>query len=371
MMSSIVYENVDGLELLKTSIIDVKQEILEIGHIKVEDISDQNTIHVVNEVKVENCEISPTEEFVTVCNSQFITTKKRDDFRTEDESKRNINQKIHGSGPKEDVFSSWNPDSVKIECCENFQSKAEGQGNLASNLNLVNFKWKECISDYGCSLKSDFEQHNSIQLTLSNNKCELCEFSALSMYSIQNHIKTVHLKEKNYKCELCDYSTLRTDLIQRHITVVHLKVKNHKCKFCEYSTHSEWYLKTHIKTIHLKISDHKCELCEYNATTNSNLQRHVRSVHLKLRKHKCHLCDHSTSTSSQLRSHIEEVHLKLRKHKCKLCEYSSNRKRYLKTHIKTVHLKISDYKCELCDYNATINSNLQKHVRSVHLKISK
>ena len=106
--------------------------------------------------------------------------------------------------------------------------------------------------------------------------CEPCNSSFTAKFSLNRHIKTVHLKEQNFQCDVCDKSFGENSTLQTHIKGVHLKEKPFRCNICCYSCGDNGSLQTHIKGVHLKLKPFTCQICDYSFGMNGDLQKHIK-----------------------------------------------------------------------------------------------
>ena len=124
--------------------------------------------------------------------------------------------------------------------------------------------------------------------------CQECDQQFQNKRSIQDHIKTVHLKEKNFKCELCPKKFSRSFNLKVHVKTVHIKSKE-KFKLKK-TLNSKFPLKS--------VSQFPCHLCDSKFKVSANLNRHIKTVHLKEKKFKCELCDKWFGHKCDLQSNL-------------------------------------------------------------------
>ena len=59
-----------------------------------------------------------------------------------------------------------------------------------------------------------------------------------------------------------------------------INAKRHQCNSCKRTFCGKYSLQTHIKAVHLNYRPNKCELCEHRTFNKSDLDRHMK-VHNK------------------------------------------------------------------------------------------
>ena len=106
--------------------------------------------------------------------------------------------------------------------------------------------------------------------------CDHCEFSAVSLRSIRDHVNVKHFCLK-YSCDLCSYQASRNKTLTRHKQVVHLGVR-YPCDECSYVATDSQNLRTHKRSLHLGIR-YSCDECGKDFTRSQSLSRHKRTQH--------------------------------------------------------------------------------------------
>ena len=92
---------------------------------------------------------------------------------------------------------------------------------------------------------------------------EDCQYRTSSNIELDNHVKRVHLKvpiSKNHVCTLCGNAYNKVAILNQHIKSVHLKEKPHECPTCGRAFARKQKMKDHMK-IHTGESKYTCPLC--------------------------------------------------------------------------------------------------------------
>lgn len=136
---------------------------------------------------------------------------------------------------------------------------------------------------------------------ISVHPCMECDYLAISLPSLKNHMKTKHKQSASssrasspsletalalfdsfqspneLKCPECEYTAEDSAALRCHVVNQHELVR-FPCDLCDFFATRKSTLKTHILSIHEGVK-YPCELCKYAATQKSALKRHMRTVH--------------------------------------------------------------------------------------------
>ncbi|KAK8764055.1 hypothetical protein V5799_033338 [Amblyomma americanum] len=218
-----------------------------------------------------------------------------------------------------------------------------------------------------------------------------CNFHAKSKIHVEEHEKTVHLKQRFYRCQQCSYVCHEKGRYTRHMRFHSLpKIK---CQFCNFQTGYKWnmdrHLKRHTSKGASKGAKFQCVLCSYRCSNAGVLTSHMK-LHkadyrsLDLNRMKTH-CENLNALPSRpavakkrvpesaavvaQRSEISALKHKLKSPSCKkifsyLCDKcpAMFKSPYdLDTH-KAYHNSAHPYPCHHCDYRARHKGHLRKHL---------
>ncbi|XP_063702485.1 PR domain zinc finger protein 5-like [Culicoides brevitarsis] len=264
---------------------------------------------------------SKAEKFVCdICKKSF----KKPELR--------VHMEIHLSDRIKD-----HPDSKKCQHCPRFILKE----NMREH-HLKNHKQRKCEECGKCFYsKTPFFAHKRTHKE-KRFACEVCGLKLSHKKSLQNHLKSVHIKSApQSKCEFCDKIIL-TGSLKKHILNVHEKKFNLNCVVCKKGFPSSIHLRDHLALQHLEQELYKCGICDKSLTTKHGLEKHVREIH---EKNVIAKCDNCGKTFVQL----------------------SNYKRHLKMH------ETKPFSCDpdSCGKYFETKEDLEKHLLKRHKKIRK
>lgn len=163
--------------------------------------------------------------------------------------------------------------------------------------------------------------------SLEREKCPHCHKSFLDKYTLQYHIRGIHMGE--FKCKFCERLFPSNAKLRLHES----RTINGKCK------------KPGDERRRMSLS-FQCDLCLRKFTTKRSLSEHIRGIHLG--KYKCENCQHLFTTNATLAKHIRRNFCVARMRKkilklsqgmqCDLCSKSFSSKKNVKNHIEGIHL---------------------------------
>ena len=130
-------------------------------------------------------------------------------------------------------------------------------------------------------------------------RCETCDTSFGSGFSLKKHQEIVHGQGESIICSSCNFKTWKLPLLRRH-EKIH-KEKTIQCEQCE-------YMGTHTNTLqHHKLRHQEakflCDKCSYKTSDGGNFHAHktVKHGNIILKCEYCH--DYSTKSARSLRKH--------------------------------------------------------------------
>ncbi|XP_052842946.1 transcription factor grauzone [Drosophila gunungcola] len=172
-------------------------------------------------------------------------------------------------------------------------------------------------------------------------KCTNCEKTFTTQYSMQQHVKLVHLNLYAKICDVCGKSIRGREALARH-------------------------MEEHTGTPQAAI---KCHLCDSMLTTKYGLARHIKMMHTaeNLQPMQCELCLKISPSLQAHQHHIKYTHNTARSHQCPMCEKAFKRPNELKEHM-TTHTGEVLYTCPHCPQTFNSNANMHAHRKKVHRK---
>lgn len=104
-------------------------------------------------------------------------------------------------------------------------------------------------------------------------------------------MRVIHVKEKDYKCKHCDFSAVSLRWLNEHMDTYHNDKQ--ECPICKKPVRvMSRHLKRHRLIPQCEIEKVSCPVCK-RLVARKNLKGHIRTVHEKLKK--CDQCDESFS----------------------------------------------------------------------------
>merc|ERR1712029_882777 len=70
------------------------------------------------------------------------------------------------------------------------------------------------------------------------------------------------------------------------------KIRDFQCRICSFKCFGSSSLNQHVKSVHLKIKDFSCELCGYMASRGADINKHLRAKHKIATPDLNHFSDH-------------------------------------------------------------------------------
>lgn len=142
------------------------------------------------------------------------------------------------------------------------------------------------------------------------------------------------------------------------------KVAKHRCSHCDAELAGRSSLEQHIKTRHLKLKPHVCKWCSKTFAERIALVRHER-VHTNERPYACSECDARFKVASNLIDHRENKHKNARAFACRECEFRCNIASKLERHIMSRHRVYKMYFCVRgCGRKFARLDDLQRHLKA-------
>lgn len=212
--------------------------------------------------------------------------------------------------------------------------------------------------------------HINFHLNPEYFKCDQCEKSLSSRYSLDFHKKTCHDEQNSsYKCKHCSRKFLTSSVRDTHEKAHEHEFENeklqgvHYCTECEKSYPNEKKLKIHIFNVHRIAYIRICHLCGKSVRGEKALQRHQSEHAGNKPMVKCHVCSAELSTKGILKAHVQALHPddSSLTFICNICGKSSPSQRALKKHIDYVHKCERIHICNICDKSFKKMQALKEH----------
>ncbi|XP_030383918.1 transcription factor grauzone [Scaptodrosophila lebanonensis] len=233
-------------------------------------------------------------------------------------------------------------------------------------------------------------------------KCHICERVMGQRRSLELHLRMHDIKKRGrlLKCEQCGKSFFSSVVFERHkLTHIPKEQWQATCSTCEKTFPNEYTMQQHVKLVHLnmyaKICDvcgksirgrealarhmeeHtgapskpiKCHLCGSALTTKYGLARHIKMMHTaeNLEPRQCEICFKISPTLQAHLHHMKYTHNTARTHQCPMCEKAFKRPNELREHL-TTHTGEVLYTCPHCPKTFNSNANMHAHRKKVHRK---
>ncbi|XP_033155207.1 transcription factor grauzone [Drosophila mauritiana] len=233
-------------------------------------------------------------------------------------------------------------------------------------------------------------------------KCSICERVMGHRRSLELHMRMHEIKTRGrlYHCEQCSKSFYSAVVYERHkLTHIPREQWQVKCTHCEKTYPSQYTMQQHVKLVHLNLyakicdvcgksirgrealarhmEEHtggpqaaiKCHLCDSMLTTKYGLARHIKMMHTaeNLQPMQCEFCLKISPSLQAHQHHIKYTHNTARSHQCPMCEKAFKRPNELKEHM-TTHTGEVLYTCPHCPQTFNSNANMHAHRKKVHRK---
>ena len=202
--------------------------------------------------------------------------------------------------------------------------------------------------------KESMIQHERRCQGIKDYKCDMCEYTAVTLREIKNHKEYKHSNGNLYDCDLCPKQFKTKYDVQSHKQMVHCEVKEVRCTLCPYLGAIKANLRSHMIT-HQMERPFECEMCGKTFKTRPNLDIHMKTLHGSTEEFPCDQCDKKIQRKGKLASHRMWVHgVGAVAVACKQCDFVAKTKSSLRYHIKYQHSEIQWLKCYHCDYRAKV-----------------
>ncbi|XP_043645675.1 transcription factor grauzone [Drosophila teissieri] len=233
-------------------------------------------------------------------------------------------------------------------------------------------------------------------------KCSICARVMGHRRSLELHMRMHEIKTRGrlYHCEQCSKGFYSAVVYERHkLTHIPREQWLVKCTHCEKTYPSQYTMQQHVKMVHLNLyakicdvcgksirgrealarhmEEHtggpqaaiKCHLCDSMLTTKYGLARHIKMMHTaeNLQPMQCEFCLKISPSLQAHQHHIKYTHNTARSHQCPMCEKAFKRPNELKEHM-TTHTGEVLYTCPHCPQTFNSNANMHAHRKKVHRK---
>ncbi|XP_062549321.1 zinc finger protein 184-like isoform X2 [Armigeres subalbatus] len=214
------------------------------------------------------------------------------------------------------------------------QRKKRNPSNAVNNPEVrkkTDSKCYICASEFETTEMLD--SHLGTHVGSSSPICNLCDFPATTVRSLNMHLRTIHFRKgKRIPCDECKKSNTVREFSSKHKLQAHIKSfhegivevqeKTHVCTYCGKAFSRGTHLRLH-ENIHTKAIIYKCNTCPFSTTSRSGLLRHQR-IHTAEKPFKCDECDASFNQSNSLHSHKAAKHNDERPFVCEICGVSKS-----------------------------------------------
>lgn len=129
-------------------------------------------------------------------------------------------------------------------------------------------------------------------------------FSYPSQYTMQQHVKLVHLNLYAKICDVCGKSIRGREALARHM-------EEHtggpqaaiKCHLCDSMLTTKYGLARHIKMMHTaeNLQPMQCEFCLKICPSLQAHQHHIKYTHNTARSHQCPMCEKAFKRPNELK----------------------------------------------------------------------
>ncbi|XP_017049775.2 LOW QUALITY PROTEIN: transcription factor grauzone [Drosophila ficusphila] len=233
-------------------------------------------------------------------------------------------------------------------------------------------------------------------------KCSICARVMGQRRSLELHMRMHEIKTRGrlYHCDHCSKSFYSSVVCERHkLTHIPREQWQVKCTHCEKTFPTQYTMQQHVKLVHLNLyakicdvcgksirgrealarhmEEHtgapqsaiKCHLCDSMLTTKYGLARHIKMMHTEenLQPMQCEICLKISPSLQAHQHHIKYTHKTARSHQCPMCEKAFKRPNELREHM-TTHTGEVLYTCPHCPQTFNSNANMHAHRKKVHRK---
>lgn len=119
-------------------------------------------------------------------------------------------------------------------------------------------------------------KHNDYEIEKYN--CSHCQKVLKSLSSLNNHIKLFHSGETPKLS--CPVAGCKKACVTEKQLKIHIKTHDEECKVvcpeCGLSLANNYTLEKHIKRVHLKLRKFACDICDYRGFFKFNIVDHVK-----------------------------------------------------------------------------------------------
>ncbi|XP_044255985.1 zinc finger protein 77-like isoform X2 [Tribolium madens] len=152
--------------------------------------------------------------------------------------------------------------------------------------------------------KSNFSKH-IMNHSSGPQICELCGATLRSLESLRGHLSHTHSSEI-YNCNECGKVFHKRYAYRLHMKK-HAGEKTHICESCGKTFLTLFYLNKHVKTAHLKLRPYICKYCNKAFSSKFAMRTHVRQ-HTNETPYKCEVCGDGFRQNVSLRAHRKSKH---------------------------------------------------------------
>ncbi|XP_023037815.1 transcription factor grauzone [Drosophila willistoni] len=233
-------------------------------------------------------------------------------------------------------------------------------------------------------------------------KCHICNRVMGQRRSLELHMRMHEVKERGrlYQCDVCMKSFYSLKVCDRHkLTHIPKELWNDECPTCGKTFPNRYTMQQHVKLVHLNLyckmceicgksirgrealarhmEEHagapqkviKCDLCDSILTNKYGLARHIKMMHTEenLQPMQCEYCLKISPSLQSHQHHIKYTHKTARTHQCPMCEKAFKRPNELKEHM-TTHTGEVLYTCPHCTQTFNSNANMHAHRKKMHRK---
>lgn len=264
---------------------------------------------------------------------------------------------------------------VSSQKLESLKTKNKGSTKRIGNTKPVRTKAKLKGGDKPNS--KVFDEHTFTTFLLKNMQlkspelnflsCDNCDYRTAKRYSLQLHMKRLHMPlsyGKPFFCEVCGIRMSELANLKTHMRI-HTGERPFSCTFesCDRRFVSSSELTIHMRR-HLGEKPYTCDQCPAAFVSKDYLNKHTMTKHSDLRPFSCAECDKSFKDVTTYKSHLV-THTDIRKYNCDVCGKSFRQLGAFQVHM-NIHTDHRPYACKMCGRGFHSSAARWSHEKTFH-----